>query len=330
MSAPAAATSDAPAAAPAVSPAAAEPVAASSSTAAPASSPAPAAAPASGPVPLSGTDSLTKLMIDKSLSMLASHKAISSRGVGMLLRNLYGILFGPMFSQSWENQLTREEQKSGRIGMAKTNETSLKRLAHFFTNKKVRAKSGASLALALCNPTAQRESFEHRLTLIWLGAAGSSRLFKIDGMKRSGILGLTTAQTSWPVICTEVSDPSALWAALQSFIPRAGANPKEEWSKEKAAAWDAIVAQEPVSAANPAAAAADAAAATPAAASSSSAAALPSIPSRNVAFGSRLDLKGPQSIVAVTNDEEGLAVDLKNGLVERLKAISLQLDAMPQ
>lgn len=322
MSAPA---TDVPAAA--VAPAATEPAAAVSTTAAPAATP----ASTSAPVPLSGTDSLTKLMIDKSLTMLGSHKAISSRGVGMLLRNLYGILFGPMFSQSWENQLSREEQKSGKIGMQKTNESSLKRIAHFLSNKKSR-KSGASLALALINPSSQRESFEHRCTLIWLGStAATARLFKIDGMKRSGILGFTTAQTTWPVICSEVSDPAALLSALQTFIPKS--NPKEEWSKEKSLAWDVIVAQEPAvtGAAAGAAAAADSDASAAAASSSASAAPSSAVtPSRNVSFGSRLDLKGAQSIVCVTNDEEGLAVDLKNGLVERLKAISMQLDAMPQ
>ena len=98
-SAPADAT-EAPAATHAAAPAAAEPAAAASGAAAPTAAAAPASASPSVPVPLTGSDSLTKLMIDKSLSMLASHKAVSSRGVGMLLRNLYGILYGPMFSQS--------------------------------------------------------------------------------------------------------------------------------------------------------------------------------------------------------------------------------------
>ena len=50
--------------------------------------------------------------------------------------------------------------------------------------------------------------------------------------------------------------------------------------------------------------------------------------SRSIPFASALSLKGPQTFCCVTQDEEGLAIDLKNGFVERLKAIQFQLDAM--
>lgn len=69
----------------------------------------------------------------------------------------------------------------------------------------------------------------------------------------------------------------------------------QDWDREKAAAWDVLVSRPG---------------------------------SSLVSFGSRIELKGPQMFCAVTNEEEGLMVDLKNGLVERLKAITLQLDSM--
>ena len=192
----------------------------------------------------------------------------------------------------------REEQKNTKVSFQRINETSLKRMATFFTSKKVRAKSGSSIALALINPTAKTESFEHRLTFVWLGGATNPRLFKIDGMKRSGVLGLTTEQTTWPVLCTECPSQGAdIWAALQTFIT--AGNPKADWDKEKQNAWDVIIAQHGAN-------------------------------SKSIPFASRIDLKGPQIFCCVTNDEEGLQVDLKNGLVERLKAISQQLEAMPQ
>jgi len=235
------------------------------------------------------------MMVEKSVATLVSHPAIAARGPDMLLRNLNGILFGPMMSQSWENQISREEGKNTKISFQKTNEASAKRVAQFFTSKKVRATSGNALLLALLNPTCRSESFEHRMVLLWLGG----RLFKVDGVKRSGVLGRTTEQTTWPVAVSELPEQGApFYAALQKFVPQG--NPKGEWDAEKAAAWDAIVVQHGAHAA------------------------------RSQPFASQLDLKskGPHMFVCLTQDEQGLQVDLKNGLVERLKAISLQLDAM--
>jgi len=144
--------------------------------------PAAAAAAVPAPAPLSGTDKLTLMMIEKSLSTLGNHPAIQARGPLMLQRNLYGILFGSVFSQSWENQLVRDEQRSSKLSQQKLNEASLKRVEFFFKNKKHRTTSGAALALALLNQSCKGESFEHRWTLIWIGG----RVFKIDGMKRDG------------------------------------------------------------------------------------------------------------------------------------------------
>jgi hypothetical protein len=152
--------------------------------------------------------------------------------------------------------------------------------------------------LALLNPTCRTESFEHRMVLIWLGGGtpAGARLFKIDGMKRSGVRGLTSEQTTWPVMLTEVPNQGAeLWQALQTFVTPGP--PKAEFNAQKQAAWDTIIAQQ-----------------------------VPN--SRSIPFAKNLELKGQQVFVALTQDEEGLQVDLKNGLVERLKAISMQLEAM--
>jgi hypothetical protein len=192
-----------------------------------------------------------------------------------------------------ENTVSRGEQTNGKHMHARINVESLKRMKHFFESPKVRKVSGAALVVAIINPSYNKESFEHRLTLLWLGGPTAPRLFKIDGVKRSGVTGFTTEQTSWPVAMTEVPNQGAdLWAALQTFITPQ--NVKSEWTKEKAAAWDVIVAQ----------------------------------PTGSTPFASAISLQGPQTFCAVTNDEENLAVDLKNGLVERLKAITMQLDAM--
>lgn len=256
---------------------------------------APAATPASTPstpASLPPTDNLTKMMIEKSIHTLSTHKALAHRGLSILYRNLFAILFGSMFSASWENTIQREEQKSTPVMFARTNVESRKRMKVFFEGKKTRAKSGSCLALAVLNPTSRTESFEHRMLLIWLGGPTAPRLFKIDGMKRSGITGLTTEQTSWPAAVTELTDNGvALHAALQVLAPET--KPRADWNAEKQAAWDTIIAR-PGS--------------TP--------------------FASKIELKGTQTYCVVTNDEEGLAVDLKNGLVERLKAITMQLESM--
>jgi hypothetical protein len=86
MSAPASNDAAAAAVAPATDAAAATPAAAAPAAA--------AAAPPAAPA-LSGTDLLTLKMIEKALATLNGHKAIAARGVGMLMRNLNGILFGP-------------------------------------------------------------------------------------------------------------------------------------------------------------------------------------------------------------------------------------------
>jgi hypothetical protein len=91
MSAPADSSAAAAAAAPAATPA---PAATASAAAAPASS-------STDLPPLSGTDKLTQMMIQKSITTLATNKQLAHRGILILLRNLYGVLFGPMFSQSW-------------------------------------------------------------------------------------------------------------------------------------------------------------------------------------------------------------------------------------
>jgi hypothetical protein len=251
------------------------------------------AASTSAPAPLPPTDNLTKMMIDKSIHTLSTHKALGHRGLAILYRNLFAILFGPMFAQSWETTILREEQKSTKDMFRRTNVESLKRMKVFFQGKKARAKSGSCLSLAIINPSSKIESFEHRMLLIWLGAPTAPRLFKLDGMKRDGILGLTKEQTSWPAALTELPNEGAdLWAALQVFIT--DSNPKVDWDRSKQHAWDVIVSR----------------------------------PSGSMPFASRIELKGPQTFCVVTNDEEGLAVDLKNGLVERLKAISMQLESM--
>lgn len=235
------------------------------------------------------------MMIQKSVSTLSAHKQLAHRGLLILLRNLYGIIFGPMFSQSWENTISRAEQTNGKHMHARINVESLKRMKHFFESPKVRKVSGAALACAIINPSYNKESFEHRLTLIWFGGPGPhARLYKLDGVKRTGVTGFSTEQTTWPLALTEVPRQGAdLWTALQTFIQPQ--NVKSEWTKEKAAAWDTIVSQ----------------------------------PTGSTPFASGIALQGPQTFCAVTNDEENLAVDLKNGLVERLKAITMQLDAMP-
>lgn len=232
-------------------------------------------------------------MIDKSLVTLSTHKQLAHRGLAMIYRNLFGILFGSMFSQSWENTIMREESKSTPVMFARTNVESRKRLKYFFESKKVRAKSGSAMALALINPSSKTESFEHRMLLIWLGGPTAPRLFKVDGMKRSGVTGLTTEQTTWQPAMTEVEDDGkAIWAALQVLAPEKA--PRADFDAEKQAAWDTLVSR----------------------------------PTGTRPFASALGLQGKQTFCVVTNDEEGLAVDIKNGLVERLKAITMQLEAM--
>lgn len=232
------------------------------------------------------------MMVQKALSTLSVHPAIANRGPGLLYRNLYAILFGPMFATGWEQSLAREESRSSKNVVCKTNGDSLKRLKAFFEGKKARGKSGTAMSLAFINPGCNVESFDHRMLLLWLGGPSAPRLFKLDAMKRSGVADLTAEQTTWPAALIELSEQEteALWAAIQVFV--SDKQHKGDWSKEKQEAWDTIVSRPGV---------------TP--------------------FAEHLALKGAQTFCAVTNDEE-LTVSLQNGLVERLKMITAQLEAM--
>ena len=112
----------------------------------------------------------------------------------------------------------------------------------------------------------------------------------------AGILGLTKEVTSWPVALSELPEQGKPFlAALQTFVTPG--NPKADWTSDKQRAWDVIVQQHGPNA-------------------------------RSTPFASRIELKGAQTFCLSSSEEEGLAVDLKNGLAERLKAISMQLAAM--